>query len=77
MSSYLPAIVIAVVALLGLALLAVRTVVLVRRFATLARAYQRQLAAESAALEHRRMELMAELARRTGRKHHSAPRTMR
>ena len=77
MSSYLPAIVIAVLALLALGLLVVRTVATARRFGVLARAYQRQLAAESAMLEHRRAELLAELSSRRGRTRRGARRTMR
>jgi Tfp pilus assembly protein PilX len=76
MSSYLPAIVIAVVALLALALLVTRTVVTVRRFTTLYRAYQRQLAAESALLAHRQAGLRTELAHRGARARQGTPRTM-
>ena len=64
MSSYLPAIVVAAVALLALILLVARAVVLMRRFSVLASAYRRQLAAESAMLEHRRASLLADLASR-------------
>lgn len=77
MSPYLTAVVIAGLALLVLLLLVVRAVALVRRFGELANAYRRQLAAESARLEHRRAELQAELASRRGRTRRSAPRTMR
>ena len=67
MSPYPVAIVIAAVALLALAALVARAVALVRRFGVLVAAYRRQLAAESALLEHRRAALAAELARRRGR----------
>ena len=67
MSWFLPAIVLAAVDLLALVAIVLRAVALVRRFGVLASAYQRQLAAESALLEHRRAELLAELARRGGR----------
>jgi hypothetical protein len=62
-SPYLPALVVAAAALIMLVALVVRAVVLVRRFATLASAYRRQLTAESALLEQRRSGLLAELAR--------------
>jgi len=70
---YLLAAVIAGLALVALALLVARAVALARRFVALVHAYRRQLAAESARLEHRRAELIAELARRRPR----GPRTMR
>jgi len=70
------AIVLAGLALLALVLLTIRAVALVRQFAVLASAYRRQLAAESAMLEHRRADLMAELASRGGRTGHTPPRTM-
>lgn len=77
MSPYVLAIVIAGLALLALALIVARAVHLTRRFAALAGAYRRQLAAESAMIEHRRAELLAELARRKGRARRGTPRTMR
>lgn len=63
MSPYLLAIVIAAAALGVLVTLMVWAVVLVRRVATLAGAYRRQLTAESARLEHRGSQLRAALAR--------------
>jgi hypothetical protein len=63
-SPYLPALVIAAVALLALALLVVRAFALGRRFGVLAAAYRRHLAAESERLRRRRAELVAELAGR-------------
>lgn len=72
-SPYLVAIVIAAVALLALVVLVVWAVALVRRFGVLVAAYRRQLAAESALLEHRGAALAAELARRRGRTPSVAP----
>jgi hypothetical protein len=66
-SWYVPAIVLAAADLVALIALTARAVTLSRRFRVLAGAYRRHLAAESALLEHRRAELLAELARRRGR----------
>ena len=77
MSEYLPAIVVAAAALFALALLAARAVGRARRLGNLARAYQRQLAAESALLAHRTGSVRSELARHARRTHRRTPRTMR
>lgn len=77
MSQYLPAVVAAAAGVLALALLVAYAAAQIRRFAALARAYRRQLAAESALLAHRADGLRAELARSRRRTPAATPRTIR
>lgn len=64
MTPYLLAVIVAALGLLVLVLVVARALVLVRRFGVLAAAYRRQVAAESALLQRRRVGLLGEIARR-------------